>query len=130
MTASPEEIVREGYTRYGQRDVAGVFELLTDQILITQTTELPWGDEFHGHDGARRLFGLLNQYTEATPEPLEYVAAGDDVAVIGRLKGSVRANGQAIDLAIVHVWTVPDGKITKFAAYIDTPGMLKQLGSA
>jgi ketosteroid isomerase-like protein len=39
MTA--EEIVREGYERYARGDFSGVFALLSPEIEITQTTELP-----------------------------------------------------------------------------------------
>lgn len=47
MTPDPVGIVREGYARYSQRNSAGVFELLSPDLHITQTTELPWGVEFH-----------------------------------------------------------------------------------
>jgi len=61
------------------------------------------------------------------PEPEIYVPAGDDVAVYGRLKGRAKTSGAAIDLPIVHVWTMQLGRATRFAAFIDTPAMLKAL---
>jgi ketosteroid isomerase-like protein len=39
----------------------------------------------------------------------------------------VRASGNSFELRIVHVWTIGNGKITRFEAYIDTPVMLKAL---
>jgi ketosteroid isomerase-like protein len=57
-----------------------------------------------------------------------YIPAGNDVAVVGKLRGTARASGKRIDLDIVHVWTVRDGRLLRFAAYIDTPAMLEALG--
>jgi ketosteroid isomerase-like protein len=76
-----------------------------------------------GHDGARQFFAAINQHVEAMPEPLRIFAAGAEVVVIGRLKGATRATGRPIDLDIVHLWTVRDQQIIRFAAYIDTPAM-------
>ena len=125
---SPLDIIKLGYSRYAARDFAGVFELLADDIVVWQTDELPWGGEHHGHDGARKFFGLLAQYTAATPEPEAFVPAGKHVAVYGKLKGKANSTGKDIDLTIVHLWQVENGKINRFEAFIDTPAMLAALG--
>src|SRR4051794_34495430 len=126
---SPLEIVKLGYERYAARDFAGVFELLADDIVVWQTDELPWGGEHHGHDGARKFFTALAQYTAATPEPIAFVPAGKHVAVFGKLKGEAIATRKPIDLDIVHLWQVENGKINRFEAFIDTPTMLAALGN-
>jgi ketosteroid isomerase-like protein len=125
---TPEEIVREGYQRYARGNIAGVFALLAPEIEITQTPDLPWDGEYRGHEGARRFFAALSQHTEAMPEPLRIFSAGAEVVVIGRLRGRARATGHPIDLDLVHLWTVRDQQITRFAAYIDTPAMRTALG--
>ena len=123
----PLTIVQAAYSAYAQRNVDAVFALLSREIEIGQTPELPWGGVHHGLEGARRFFGLLAQHTDGGPVPEEFLAAGEQVAVIGRLCGTVRATGVAFDLRIVHVWTVRGGRITRFEALIDTPGMLAAL---
>jgi ketosteroid isomerase-like protein len=96
--------------------------------LQLQTTELPWCGQFRGHDGARQFLATISHHTEATPEPVRIFSAGPEVVVIGRLRGKARATGRPIDLDIVHLWTVRDQQIVRFAAYIDTPAMLIALG--
>lgn len=123
----PIDIVRQGYARYAARDFAGVFELLADNITIWQTPELPWGGEFSGHAGARQFFGKLAEHTSAMPEPVAFVPAGKHVAVYGKLRGTANASGKTIDLEIVHLWQVSNGKIDRFEAFIDTPAMLAAL---
>lgn len=125
---SPLDVIRLGYQRYAARDFAGVFELLADDIVVWQTDELPWGGEHQGHEGARKFFGLHAQYTAATPEPIAFLPAGKHVAVYGKLRGNANATGNTIDLDIVHLWQVENGKINRFEAFIDTPAMLIALG--
>ncbi len=77
---------------------------------------------------AGAFFGALARHTEGGPRPERFIEAGEDVVAIGRLVGTVRATGTPYDLAIVHRWTVRDGLIVRFEAFIDTPGMLSALG--
>lgn len=126
--ADPLPIVRRAYAAHAAGDVASVFALLAPDVEIVQTPDLPWGGRHVGHDGARAFFGALATWTDAKPEPERFVEAGDDVVAIGRLRGHARGTGRPIDLEIVHVWTVRDARIARFAAYIDTPAMQRALG--
>ncbi|HJQ30665.1 MAG TPA: nuclear transport factor 2 family protein [Pyrinomonadaceae bacterium] len=128
MSADNVELIRRGYEAYARRDFAAVFALLHPEVEIYQTDSLPWGGTYRGHEQAREFFRRLSEQTEGGPEPAEFLAAGDDVVATGRLRGRVRANGRPFDLAIAHLWTVREGKIVRFAAYIDTPAMLAALG--
>lgn len=123
-------LVRRAYEAYARGDLATVFALLDDKLTVRQTPLLPWGGERHGHEGARTFFQQLAAHTSAQPVPSAYIDAGDDVAVIGRLKGHARSTGRPIDMDIVHVWTVRDGRLAAFSAYIDTPAMLTALGES
>lgn len=122
------ELVRRGYEAYARRDFAAVMALLDPEIEVVQTELLPWGGVHRGLEGAGTFFRLLAEHTDAMPEPASYIPAGSDVAVVGRLRGRARASGKPIDLDIVHVWTLRDGRAVRFAAYIDTPAMLEALG--
>ena len=124
---SPVQVVEDAYERYARGDFAGVFALLSPSIEVEQTGLLPWGGRHVGHDGARRFFAILGEYTDAKPKIERMVDAGSDIAAIGRLVGSARKTGRKIDLDIVHVWRIEDSEVVRFAAYIDTPAMLQAL---
>jgi ketosteroid isomerase-like protein len=124
------ELIRRGYDAYASGDFPTVFALLHPDIEIYQTELLPWGGTYRGHEQARDFFRKLNELTDGRPEPAGFISAGDDVVATGRLRGRVRANGQAYDLAIVHVWSIREGRAVRFAAYIDTPGMLSALAGS
>src|SRR5262249_4807387 len=51
--------------------------------------------------------------------PEETISQGDEVVVIGRLKGRTRASGVPIDVPFVHVWTVAPHVLTRLRGFID-----------
>ena len=122
-TEANVDLVRRGYEAYAERDLFTILSLFDPEIEIVQTPDLPWGGHHRGLSGLKEFLSKLSAEVDALPAPEYYVPAGDDVAVVGRLRGRTRRSGKEIDIAIVHVWTVRDGRIVRFAAYIDTPAM-------
>jgi len=127
MTDDNIAIIRQSYEAYERGDLTTVFSLFHPEIEIYQTELLPWGGQYKGHEQVQAFFHKLNQYTEAQPEPIDFIAAGDAIVVVGRLQGKARATERSFDMKIIHVWTVMDQKIIRFEAYIDTPAMLLAL---
>lgn len=125
---TPVDTVREVYARYARRDFARVFELLSPDVEITQASELPWGGRFNGLSGAHEFFARLNLHTDGAPDPVMYMAAGNEVAVVGRHRGCARSTGKAFDVSFVHIWTVRAGRMTRWAAFVDTPLMQEAVG--
>ena len=120
-------LVRLTYDSYARRDLALIWKHLSPEIEIYQTPEVPWGGTYRGHDGALEFFRKLNEFTDASPTPEEYFAAGEEVVVIGHARGTVQTTGRPFNVRIVHLWTVREGLIARFAAYIDTSEVLMAL---
>jgi ketosteroid isomerase-like protein len=53
-----------------------------------------------------------------TPE--EFMATGDTVAVVVSYTGTGKATGKPLDLPVVHVWEIQDGKAVRFRQFADT----------
>jgi ketosteroid isomerase-like protein len=117
------ELIRSVYAAYERRDFAYVFARVGSDLEIVQTTDLPWGGVHRGVEGAQAFFAKIAEHVDALPHAETLIPAGDDVAVVGRLRGKAKKSGAEIDIPIVHVWTVRDGKFVKFQAWIDTPTM-------
>ena len=98
-------------------------------VEFHQTELLPWGGRFRGHDGVREFFERLRNAIDSAVTVERFIEAGDHVAVTGRTRGHTRSGGTAFDVAIVHVWTVRDGRVSRFEAYIETPAMLAALAA-
>lgn len=76
--------------------------------------------------GIYEAFGPLAQDIPdfaATPE--ELIASGDTVAVVAHYTGTGKATGKELDLRVVHVWDVRDGKIARFRQFADTAKFLE-----
>ena len=55
----------------------------------------------------------------------ELIASGDAVVVIARYTGTLTATGRALDLRVVHIWDVRDGKITRLRQFADTARLVE-----
>jgi hypothetical protein len=126
-TANAVEIVRGIYAAFDRGDLAAILAASSPDATVHQTPELPWGGHHLGHAGLQRFVGALTASVQARFVPQTLFAAGDQVVSVGHSRGTVRANGRAFEVAAVHVWTVVDGRVTRFDAYIDTPAMLAAL---
>ncbi|HKQ51914.1 MAG TPA: nuclear transport factor 2 family protein [Pyrinomonadaceae bacterium] len=127
MTTEHEELVRNIYDAYARRDLAAALSRFSPEVEFVQTNLLPWGGSYRGLEGAQASLGQLIAHVDSRVEVEETFSAGDQVVVVGRTRGTARASGAPFDLRAVHVWTVVEGRITRFEAYIDTPAMLKAL---
>ena len=127
MSAESRKIIREIYQAQANRNIEAVLALCDPAAEVEQTELLPWGGHYSGHKGLLDFLTRLGAFVESLPQPMHFIEAGNRLAVTGRLRGRVKSNGNEFDLNMVHVWTVRDGKATRFEAYIDTPGMLRAL---
>lgn len=122
------EVVRAIYAAMADRDFTRIFELLADDVVVTQDERLPWGGRHVGHDGFA-TFGLTLTSTIDSAVTIDAVfAADDEVIQCGRTKGTVVATAAAFDIPEVHRWRVRDGKAVEAHFAIDTPAMLAVLG--
>jgi len=129
MSATPLQIVQAAYQAFATRDAAKLFSLFSPEIEIVQTTEVPWGGVFHGHDGARQFFTTLTQHINSTLEIERWLNSGDHVVAIGWTAGTVNATGAKYRVPIAHVWKVHDGLVRRIQFLIDNPTMLTALSA-
>ena len=127
MTNGHEGLVRGVYEAYARRDAAAALSHFSPEVEFVQTDLLPWGGKYYGIEGAKASLVKLLANVDSRVEVEETISAGDHVVVIARTRGTTRAAGAPFDLRAVHVWTVVDGTIRRFEAYIDTPAMLSAL---
>ena len=120
-------LVARVYEAFRERDLPTAFGLLAPDVEIHQASEIPWGGDYVGHEGAAAFFGKLVQTITSAVTVERFVDAGEHVVAIGRTRGTVNATGQSFDVPIAHVWTVRDGLVRRVEYYIDDPTMLAAL---
>jgi ketosteroid isomerase-like protein len=52
--------------------------------------------------------------------PEEFIASGDTVAAVVRYAGTGKDTGKELDLPVVPVWDVRNGKLAQFRQFMDT----------
>jgi ketosteroid isomerase-like protein len=87
----------------------------------------PWGGIYRGQEEAIRFFTTLVEHVESRVDIDDIIDAGEHIVAVGHSRGRVRASGNAFEVAVVHVWTMRQGKALRFENYLDIPTMLRAL---
>ena len=101
---------------------------MSPDVEIIQSTELPWGGNYLGHDGVKKFLTTLAEHIDSQVQVERMIDAGDKIAVIGRTVGKARKTKLEFDVPIVHIWTMREGQVTRFEPYIDNATLLAALG--
>jgi hypothetical protein len=130
---SSREIVASLYDAFGRGDLPAVLGLLDPQVRWHEAEGSPYqpkGDGWIGPDAVvANLFAKMGEdWTEFTVHPELFHEAGDVVTVEGRYTATHKGTGKGLDCQICHVWTVGEGKITRFQQYVDTAQMQQVMG--
>ena len=112
MSSANVDLVKGLYAALAAHDLTAFWAALAPDVVITQSSAIPWGGTYHGHDGARAFFARLAESVIPEPAISQFVDAGERVIAVGRTQGTVRANGARYDVPIVHVWQIEQGRIS------------------
>jgi uncharacterized protein len=124
------EIVRRSYEAFERGDLDAVLADLDPEIEWHQAQGLPHGGLYRGRDEVRRnVFEPLDAewWSEFSALPDEILDAGDELVVLGRYRGTAKGTGKRLDVPFVHVWTLHDGRATRFRQFLDTAGWVAAL---
>jgi uncharacterized protein len=122
MAEQSVEVVKAMYGAFATGDVPGVLGAFDTEIEWYEAEGMPYGGLHRGPEAvAQNVFGPLTEDVENfAVSPEEFIASGDAVAVVVRYTGTGRATGEPLDVAVVHVWDIRDGKAVRFRQFIDT----------
>ena len=117
--ASGAEVVQEAYDAFGRGDIPAVLELVADDVKWDVAEVLPQGGSWSGRDGATEFFQQLGEkYEDISIDVTDMIDGGDQVVGVGVGSGK-RRGGDDIEYGFTHVFTVGDGKVTRFREYAD-----------
>jgi ketosteroid isomerase-like protein len=123
------EKIGELYRAQQKRDIRSILMLMSPNVEIIQSTELPWGGNYLGHDGVKKFLAALAEHIDSQVQIEHLIDAGEKIAVVGRTIGKARETKLEFDLPIVHIWTFNEGQVIRFEPYIDNAAMLAALGA-
>lgn len=117
---TPTETIPNFYEKLAASDAAGALGLMAPNIeWITM-----WHYKVDGRGPERVAGGLFKppvaEWSSFKLVPTQFITDGDNVVSLGDFEGVHGATGEKAEARYAHVWTVKDGKISRFRQYIDT----------
>lgn len=128
--------VRKLFEAVARRDAGAYFGAYHPDILINEAPSLPYGGDYRGLEGAlrhaerfRAAWDRFQSEDNRELEP-EFLAIGNRVIVLWRLRARA-TNGDGIDLPVVSIYRLHDGKIIESRMFpFDTAALVRFLGRA
>ena len=121
MAEANVEMLRGVYDAFARGDVDAVFAAMTPDIEWDESPGMPYGGVYHGRDAiVANVFGpILADVEGFTANPDEILALDDDRVIARGRHGGTGAAGP-VDARFVHIWTVADGKVSRYEQLADT----------
>ena len=121
------QIVKDFFAALGRRDKQGLLALSAEDIeWIIPGQNWPLAGTHRGHAGLANVLQKANETVETSyPEPLEFVAQGDRVLVVGVATGKIKTTTKPFKDDWVFAITVRNGKLTNIREYIDTQALAR-----
>ncbi|KHK59744.1 ketosteroid isomerase [Burkholderia sp. A9] len=118
------QLVQQAYAAFGRADIEGILQTLSDSIdwfIPGPADVVPFVGRRQGRQEVAAFFtALASTQTAERFEPLEFIASGNRVVVLGTQRWRVHSTGRTYEDDWVHVATIEGGKIATFAEYHDT----------
>jgi len=123
MGESNAEIVRGLYEAFNRRDAAAAFARISPEVEVDyRGVVLDAEGTYHGYEGLGTLMRtILESFdVESFKIEIEDIAEhGDRVAIALHQRGTGSSSGAPVDIRIGQVWTLAEGKITRWEIYKD-----------
>lgn len=123
-------VVRSFYDALGRGDVASVLSLLDAEIEWTEAERFPYySGTWRGPQAVvdNLLVPLSKDWDGFSAKVHELIGEGDRVVSLGTYSGTFKKSGRSMSAPFAHVWSVRDGKLTRFNMYTDTAKVLEAI---
>ena len=120
---SNKEIVQQLYADFGQGNIPGILNALSDDINwnVHGPAIIPYSGIKKGKDGALDFFKTLGATTTFEKFEAEaFIEEGDRVVALGVAHFTTISTGKQGINRWVMAWTFKDGKAISYENYIDT----------
>jgi ketosteroid isomerase-like protein len=124
MSNSNITFVQSLYAAFSRGDIPAVIAGAApdiDWVVNGRRSDFPTFGSWKGQSEVQKFFESIAQHQESKEfSPQEFFAADDCVFVLGHYEWTIRKTGRNVASDWVHVFTIRDGKVTKFREFNDT----------
>ena len=122
-TGTATAVVKRVYEAFLRQDVPSILALVADSVdwEFVGSSPLPYAGRRRDHKGVADFFAAVAQSDDVQAfEPREFIESGEDVAVLGWERATARETGHAFESEWAHIFTVSNGKITRWRGFFNT----------
>ncbi len=125
-------IIDQLYQAFAKGDVPGALANMDPEIVWNEAESFPYADRnpYIGPnavvEGVFARIGAEWEYWNLTGIELHEMMNGKVLATL-RYQAKYKKNGAEIDAQVAHLWTLKDGKITRFQQYADTDQVVRAM---
>jgi ketosteroid isomerase-like protein len=116
-------IIQQAYEAFGRRDIPALLNLVGDQVdwAFVGPASLAYAGTRQNKNEVASFFSELEKADDTLAfEPREFIEAGDNVTVLGWIKGIARDTKIPFETEWAHVFTVRDGKVVRWRGFANT----------
>ncbi|HEX8473781.1 MAG TPA: nuclear transport factor 2 family protein [Pyrinomonadaceae bacterium] len=117
------QIAQGIFDAFGRGDVPGLLSFIAEDVswTIPGPDNVPYYGERRGHHGVMDFLVKIGSSVELYRfEPREFIAKDERVIVLGGEGGRVKPTRKHFDIEWAIVFTINDGKLSRFYCYEDT----------
>ena len=91
-----------------------LFSLYSTSVVVREAPSLPFGGEYVGHDGLRRLLAAMGDSFDIEPTLLDVFEISDSLVIIYMsLRMAVPTTGEVVDMPVLELLTLRDGVVVE-----------------
>ncbi|CAG9931262.1 nuclear transport factor 2 family protein [Candidatus Nitrotoga arctica] len=116
-------IVKQVYEAFGRGDVPAILNLIADEVdwEFVGSTNLPYAGRRKNPKEVADFFAAVAQSEDIHAfEPREFIEANEHITVLGWEDTTVRDTNKKFESEWIHVFTVKNGKITRWRGFLNT----------
>lgn len=116
-------VVQQIYEAFGRGDVPALLAYLADTVdwEFVGSSKLPYAGRRKDRQGVADFFAAVAKTDDIHAfEPREFLESGDHVTVLGWERSTARETGHAFESEWAHVFTVTNGKVTRWRGFFNT----------
>ena len=137
MSQQNLETVKRLFDTVRRRDQAALQEVYHPEIVIHEAPSLPYGGDYHGHEGAlQHVNGYYQTWDAFRPTawraypPIFLETTEDYAVVLWREEAVAPGSGRRIDLPALGVYQVRDGQVVESRMFQETAAVRDLLKDA
>jgi ketosteroid isomerase-like protein len=117
MTHPNQSLLQSLYDAFSRRDLDTVRTLFADDIVFHQPGRNPTSGDYQGIDEVLGLLRTLGERSGGTFRSQVHDLLATDEHAVALLRVTAERADLAVDVPVVHVWHVRDGKLAEVWAH-------------